>query len=227
MDWFRLLDRRFVPLGALLLIERGVEINSKDKEGRTPLSWAVMKGDNAVVQLLIERGADINSKDNWGETSLSWAVMKGYKSIVQLLVERKVEIESRNIWGETPLSQAAGNGHEAIIQLLIERGAEVNSRDVLGQTPLSLAMKGRHEALTQLLVERDAESDTKAFLWAIGDGLEALVRLSILLDLIEFNLEQRWVQDPSSWTTEEKKAAYLRLYMERDVYKYRLKYLGI
>ena len=42
--------------------------------------------------------------------------------------------------------------------------------------------KRRHKAVVQLLVERHTEVDTEESLWAIGDDLEAIVRLSIELD---------------------------------------------
>ena len=102
-----------------------------------------------------------------------------------------------------------------IVQLLVERAAEINSRDVLGQTPLSLAKARGYEAAVQLLIERDAEVDPNPLTWAIGNGLEAVVRMSIELDLIDVKLKQRWDQNPLSWTIEEKKGAYVRLYKER------------
>ena len=40
-----------------LLIEKGAELDSKDNDGRTPLSHAVSRGHEAVVKLLIEKGA--------------------------------------------------------------------------------------------------------------------------------------------------------------------------
>lgn len=92
------------------------------------------------------------------------------------------------------------------------------SRNVLGRTPLSLAKKRGHEAIVQLL-ERDTEVDTKAFLWAIGEGLETMIRLSIELGLLDASSKQRWEHNPSSWTTQEKKGAYIQLYMERHVWR--------
>jgi ankyrin repeat protein len=35
-----------------LLLEAKADINSKDEDGRTPLSWAAEKGYEAVVRLL-------------------------------------------------------------------------------------------------------------------------------------------------------------------------------
>ena len=205
-----------------LLIERDdVQINSKDGTDRTPLSWAARRGHEAIVRLLIQRDdIDVTSKDDEGRTPLMWAASYGHEAIVQLLIERDdINIDLKNRWGETLLSLAATNGHKAIVQLLIERGADIDSRDVLGRTPFSEAKTRGHKAVVELLIERDAEVDHSPFLWAIEDGLEAVVRLSIELDLIEVDLKQKWEQNPLSWTEEEKKGAYERLHGERSLRK--------
>jgi len=51
-----------------LLLETGkADVNSKDKSGRTPLSWASERGHEDVVKVLLETGkADIESKDESG-----------------------------------------------------------------------------------------------------------------------------------------------------------------
>ncbi|KFZ00714.1 hypothetical protein V500_00962, partial [Pseudogymnoascus sp. VKM F-4518 (FW-2643)] len=62
----------------------------KDKDdGRTALSWAAEKGDEAVVKLLVERDDVVaDSKDKDGRTALSWAAESGHEAVVKLLVER-------------------------------------------------------------------------------------------------------------------------------------------
>ncbi|KFY83553.1 hypothetical protein V498_07984, partial [Pseudogymnoascus sp. VKM F-4517 (FW-2822)] len=42
-----------------LLLEKGAKLESKDKDGRTPLSYAVEKGHEAIVKLLLEKGAEL------------------------------------------------------------------------------------------------------------------------------------------------------------------------
>ena len=46
-----------------LLVEKGADLESKDRDGQTPLSLAAMNGHEAVVKLLVEKGADLESKD--------------------------------------------------------------------------------------------------------------------------------------------------------------------
>ena len=59
-----------------LLIEKGADFKSPDKDGKTPLHWAAYSGKLEVVKLLIEKGADFKSPDKDGKTPLHWAAEK-------------------------------------------------------------------------------------------------------------------------------------------------------
>src|SRR5438045_2939678 len=102
------------------LLENGDELDSKASNGRTPLSWAVENGHEAMVELLVEKGAELDSKDiEYGLTPLSWAAAKGQEALVKLLVEKGAKLESKDTrYGRTPLSLAAEMGYEAVVKLL-------------------------------------------------------------------------------------------------------------
>jgi ankyrin repeat protein len=71
-----------------LLLERGANAESKDYEGRTPLSWAALRGHEGVVKPLLERGINAESKGNDGWTPLLKAAASGHETVVKLLLER-------------------------------------------------------------------------------------------------------------------------------------------
>jgi ankyrin repeat protein len=51
----------------LLVATVGINANSKDEGGRTPLLWAAKRGHEAVVKLLVvTAGVDAKSKDKNG-----------------------------------------------------------------------------------------------------------------------------------------------------------------
>ncbi|EER16941.1 homeobox-containing protein wariai, putative, partial [Perkinsus marinus ATCC 50983] len=56
------------------LIDKGADVNFKDKAGRTPLHEASRYGHTTLVELLVDHRADIDSLDGAGESPLAQAV---------------------------------------------------------------------------------------------------------------------------------------------------------
>jgi len=86
----------------LLLDEYNVEADSRDKDGRSPLSYAAECGHDAIVRLLVDKSnVEADSKDNSGRSPLSFAAghricnnpLDGRNDrneiVVQLLIERE------------------------------------------------------------------------------------------------------------------------------------------
>ncbi|KAL8364811.1 hypothetical protein RB595_003878 [Gaeumannomyces hyphopodioides] len=187
----------------------GTEIDIGDEKGRTPLSYAVCNGYEAVVKLLLATGrVDVDSKDErYGRTLLSHAAEKGREAIVKLLLATgKVDVDSKDkYYGQTPLSQAADNGHEAIVKLLLATGkADVDSKDKgWGQTPLSQAAENGHEAIVKLLLATgkvDVDSKDKQgrtpLSHAAGKGYEAIVKLLLATGKVDVDSEDERGQTP-------------------------------
>lgn len=54
-----------------LLFKNGADVDAPDKDGRSPLSWAVHCGHGKVVHYLLRKGADVNLRDHEGATQLA------------------------------------------------------------------------------------------------------------------------------------------------------------
>lgn len=70
-----------------ILLDRGVNINIKDKNGMTPLMWATYYCHFNIVELLLENGANVNLKNNFGETAFCIVDRGLYPEIGELLIE--------------------------------------------------------------------------------------------------------------------------------------------
>ena len=138
-------------------------VKQRGAGGATPLMYAALYGDAALVRTLLDRGADPNVADDSQATPLMWAIPDVEKA--KVLLDRGADVSARSTDGRTPLMIAAGvPGAEPVARLLIERGAKVKDRgpSLFGEvSPLVLAAYNGDEAMFRLLVEKgaDIESD--------------------------------------------------------------------
>jgi len=70
---------------ALLLIERGADVNAADAGGHTPLHIAAEGGYLPVVKALLDRGADPHAVDAEDKTPLSRAAARNHHQVVDLI----------------------------------------------------------------------------------------------------------------------------------------------
>lgn len=152
----------------------------------TPLCYAVMGGNYAVVELLISRGATIKPHS---ERLLDYAVSEDRVEITELLLENGADpsraprilddnsemsvllkahgvlpkdINAQNHMGWPPLVYACrgDNGeHPEDIQRLLELGADIDIRNYKGKTGLHCAAKAGFLKVINLLIEKGATVD--------------------------------------------------------------------
>lgn len=68
-----------------LLLDKGADVNSKDKYGQTPLILAAWQGDVECVRLLLHKRADLTARDRAGKTALMWAQREGHNAVQDVL----------------------------------------------------------------------------------------------------------------------------------------------
>ena len=112
-----------------LLVERGADLEHRDKKGFTPLILSATGGFAEICEILLDAGAIIEAQsDRTKDTPLSLACSGGKKEVVELLLSRDAKKEHRNVSDYTPLSLAASGGYIDIMKILLDAGAEINSR---------------------------------------------------------------------------------------------------
>jgi ankyrin repeat protein len=129
------------------MLERGAEFNAPD-DGRAPLLWASMTGDEDLVELLLQRGARADATDARGRTALHLAAEYGHSSVVRLLGRRDTDSFTRDALGRTPWHAAAAGGHWETLGELhsSRREEEALPADRYGWTPLHLVAAHGHRA---------------------------------------------------------------------------------
>ena len=107
---------------ALLACGADVHARASDHLGTTPLLWAVMGQDVALVTLLLDHGADVSEASSAGSTPLHKAAVLGNAALVRLLLARGADVNARNSGGQTPLTHALFKRHDEVIALLQQHG---------------------------------------------------------------------------------------------------------
>lgn len=158
-------------VGALKkLMQPGVNINQKDKWGRTALMEAALVNYDAAVELLRQKGAKVDLKDNGGSTALLLAAASGNTESARLLLKHGADVNVKN-QGDTPLIAAidnrteitqglgAGRPYEPLdtIRLLLENGVDVHAKGRNGKTALMVAKERNIKSTIALLKKAGAK----------------------------------------------------------------------
>jgi ankyrin repeat protein len=87
---------------AKFLISKGVDINAKGYQDKTPLH---MVGCRELGELLLLKGADIEARDKDGQTPLWKACSNANMGISKLLISKGADVNAKDNRGWTPLRQ--------------------------------------------------------------------------------------------------------------------------
>ena len=155
---------------AIALINRGMDVNTVDRQGNTLLTQSIRRDLPELFDYLMQRKARINMRNRNGETALSIAAYLGRAKYVQRLVDAGAEV---NFFGWPPLAYAAYNGHTEIVEYLLKRGAEIDAKTENGSTALFFASRFGHIETVRTLLKHQADptivndNDETAVDWAL------------------------------------------------------------
>lgn len=158
------------------LLEKGVSPNTKDNDGRTPLTEAAYRGFTEIARMLIDHDANLFAKKNDGETPITMAAghpdiasliklnleladaaRKGDVKSVKEMLDKGAYVNVRDPEGRTPLTEAAWEGRVEMVNLLLARGANPNAKKNDGATPLAIATGRGHKEIAEMLKKTGAK----------------------------------------------------------------------
>ncbi|KAM0130848.1 hypothetical protein ACHAO1_007629 [Botrytis cinerea] len=166
-----------------ILLEKSMDVDSRDSTDRTPLLWSAERDNEAVVKLLLEAKADVNAQGGDYGNALQAASYKGHEAVVKLLLEAKADVNAQGGDFGNALQAASYEGHEAVVKLLLEAKADVHAQGGIYGNALQAASYKGNEAVVKLLLEAKADVNVQgghygnALQAASVRGHEAVVKL--------------------------------------------------
>ena len=127
------------------MLKNKFQIDSRDKNGRTPLDLACFKGESSCVECLLNYGAMYQSHDSVNErTPLHAAAynnneecLKAIANFLEIHDMSNFNSDLRDKYGRTPLMVAVEQGHLNTISFLVSHmNADVLASDANQRTAL-------------------------------------------------------------------------------------------
>ncbi|KAM0271628.1 hypothetical protein ACHAQH_009035, partial [Verticillium albo-atrum] len=142
---------------AEMILDAGVDIETKAGTGRTPLYSASRHGQSRLVQTLLERGARVDVMNRYGWTPVNLAADGGHVEVVKQLVANGADFRAADNDGWTTVNYAANNGHLEVVMFLVEKDADITIANNDGWTTVHGAANNNHLDVVKFLVEKGAD----------------------------------------------------------------------
>jgi len=97
------------------LLERGIDVDARDRYGQTPLMLAAHAGHREVVETLIAHQANLNFTAEFGLSALMLALVAGHAEVARLLTSAGADLSLRG-------TGAPGFADKTAYDLAVERG---------------------------------------------------------------------------------------------------------
>jgi len=135
------------------LIDKGADVNKKNKLGESPLISTSYYDDKTIdldmLKLLLKNGANPAIGDEQDYTVLHAAVSMGDIKAIDLLLQYKADINMKDSYGESPIFEAIYTDDAYTFQHLVDKGADLKIKNKDG---LSIYDIAKEEVATKILI---------------------------------------------------------------------------
>ena len=124
---------------------KSVDVDSRDRDGCTPLMHAIVTehSDPKMIEYLVGHGADVNAVDKGEQwTPLHFAARDQKVEIVKILLENGAAVDPVESFGNTPLSRCITSSYPrnpAVVDLLLAHGADPHRKNNYDVSPIDVA----------------------------------------------------------------------------------------
>lgn len=101
-----------------VLLSDGIDVDTADRQGNTPLMVATQIGNPRIVNIILSHSPEINAQNKKGTTALMIAAGTGQLHILKELLNHGADAYLHDGEGNTALTLASKFGHNEIVTLL-------------------------------------------------------------------------------------------------------------
>jgi ankyrin repeat protein len=136
---------------AKMAIEQRADVNQVNN--MTPVQFAIMGGDGAMVGFLLSNKADIAKKSSNGSTCVHVAAAVGNDTVLTTLLRKsRASVNEKNDDGLTPLMLAVRSKNLQCVKSLVSAGASLGVKDPQDKTLVHFAAQSGSLEIMQYLV---------------------------------------------------------------------------
>jgi len=226
---------RQIEAGVELFIDAGLDVNSRDAGGRTPLMLADIMCHADHVRALLQRGADVDARCDYGGTALHWVArnvlleglhpapdalayhLHATTEAVRLMVAAGADVAAADHFGLTPFAAAVATSNALACLGMLASGDWDGIADWHLHVPggllvhMQAVMAGQVDYLEQLVDEREQQAEeAEEMLEGATGNLRALI-LGAAGEVARLRGERQPGQQPPSPTQQQEKRRSSRL----------------
>lgn len=160
--------------GIDLLIEQGVDLNTVDALGRTPLMHAALQGHASICAALLTAGADIDRQDKRQVTALMEAARGGANKVLAVLAEHQPDVSITDTLGRDALMLASASSRADVhtVKCLLDMGADAKRTSNDGRDAKAMALAVG--ALDKVGLLEDADAASQSLLLAAPEQTDSV-----------------------------------------------------
>ena len=183
------------------LLLHNIDLESRDKGGRTAINCLSSAEDIPALRLLITRGAKVATEDDSGFTPLHKAIYADEVDLAKLLITQGAPANKPFSTGGTPLHLACTMGSLRMVKMLVEMKADVTHVDpgiqgTVFQAACQNNSAAQSEILTYLLDEKLVDVRQTSIWWGSNLGTACLMaNTGIIKRLIDLGADTN-AEDP-------------------------------
>ena len=176
-------------------IDKGIDINTIDEDGRTFLFSLCVKKKLQAIKILMKNGINLKVEDKYGRTVLDDVVNRSDGMMIRFLLENGFDINHKNSSNRTILQNVALEGNYKIFQILMSFNPNYDAIDSYGRTVLFDAVEGGNINIIRELVNHindidivDEDNETPLFKAVLKENTkiaEVLILFGMDLNILD------------------------------------------